>query len=316
MAANNILLAKNIDVSKCTYGEVRSLSSGGKAVYVGYEGKPLVIQTAELPAPFGLSKWSPGQGKDKGAAAGQASDKPENDKYSVELSFKGRETKPSVQHFYNFLSSFDDKLVADALTNSQQWFKKKYSSEDVIRALYTPHVKFAKDKDTGEVIDKYPPTFRLSVPFRDGKPTCDIYDRNGNIMNTTDIPKGSKVTAIMQCLGLWLAGGKFGCSWKVLQLRVTPPETIKGFAFRDIDDDKNEQSDIDNGADSDDDGDFANGAADEPDIPPNVVIDAPSNQNVDNKEELIESSSDEDEDDPLEKAPAKKVVVKKKPAKK
>jgi hypothetical protein len=115
----------------------------------------------------------------------------------------------------------------------------------------------------------------------------------------TNAFKGAKVTAIIQCLGIWVAGGKFGCSWKVLQMRVSPPQTIKGYAFKELEDDKADDSDIE-----DDDDTKAN----------EIVANATEeirNLNVDDEDDLIESSEDE-LDAPVRSssAPKKKVIKK------
>jgi hypothetical protein len=45
--------------------------------------------------------------------------------------------------------------------------------------------------------------------------------------------KWSNVTAIVQCTGVWFAGGKFGTTWKSVQVRVdSQPDQIRGPAFR------------------------------------------------------------------------------------
>jgi hypothetical protein len=230
----NILLSKNVDVSKLTYGTVRSLENGGKTVYVGVEGKPLYLQTPTMITQWGLSKWNADK-SDKDTAA---------TKYSIDLSLKNMDTKPAVKHFYDLLSGLDKKFVEDGVTNSMSWFKKKYSATNVVEAIYTPMVKYARDKETGEITDKYPPSFRLNIPFRDGKIACDVFDDSKNAISISNIEKGSSVTAILQFTGLWLAGGKFGTSWKVVQLRVVAPATIKGFAFRETDEDNAKEENI------------------------------------------------------------------------
>merc|ERR1712028_122738 len=53
--------------------------------------------------------------------------------------------------------------------------------------------------------------------------------------------KGAKVQALIQCVGLWFAGGKYGCSWKVLQIKVTPPQGVSGYSF--IEDSSDEEGD-------------------------------------------------------------------------
>jgi hypothetical protein len=231
MMANSITLAKDFDVSKITYSDVKVLDNGGKVIYVSYNKAPLILQTPEMSAPFGLQKWSNDNNRDK---------------YTLDLSFKGLDQRSGLQSFYNVLNSLDKKLVEDGFTNQQSWFRgKKLPSKEVVEALYTPLIKYAKDKDTGEPTDKYPPTFKMNVPFKDDKFMCEVYDDKRNQADLSSMEtKGSRVTAIMQCTGLWMAGGKFGSSWRVLQMKVVPNQKISGYAFQDNPEDKMKEEDI------------------------------------------------------------------------
>lgn len=287
----SIILPSNFDVSSVTYSAPRTLDNGGRAIYMSLNRSPIVLQTPEMIAPYGVSNWNDdGKGPDK---------------YSLDLSFKGKEGRPNLETFFEKMSALDKKLVQDGVDNSMTWLKKKYNSVDVVEALYTPMVKYAKDKTTGEITDKYPPTFKLKIPFVNSAFQCEVYD---NKRKTVDLKqlidtgafKGAKVTAIIQCLGIWVAGGKYGCSWKVLQMRVSPPQTIKGYAFKELEDDKVDDSDIE-------DDDSVNG---------NEILNHATeeikNLNVDDdsEEELIESSEDELE------APVQTKEVKKRGSKK
>jgi hypothetical protein len=303
---SSIILPSAFDISKLSLGNVKTLDNGGKMVYVSYDNKPFIIQTPEMISQFGLSRWN----SDNGAAS---------DKYTMELSFKDKDSRSSLGNFFNMLGEIDKQLVKEGMENSQAWFKKKYSTTEVVEALYTPQVKHPKDKETGEISDKYPPTFRLSLPTRDGKFTCDVYDEKRNKINLNDIElKKAKITGILQCSGIWLAGGKFGMSWRVLQLRVVPPATIKGFAFQDLDEEKLVDSDIDEDepnnvamskneilSDSDEDCEIDDVPAPTPStkaVVPKVVLES-------------EGDEDDDEEDEIEKPKAKKsIVMRKKPA--
>lgn len=285
-------------MSKITYGTPKTLDNGGKSIYVGINNRPLVIQTPEMEAPFGMSTWN----GDKNEASS---------KCTVELSFKGKDSNKSMEYFYDMLEKLDTKLVEEGMNNSASWFKKKYNTTEVVEALYTHMLKHYKDKETGEISDKYPPRFRLSIPFKDNKIACPIYNKNKEPIELSDIEKGSKVTAIVQCLGIWIAGGKFGCTWKVVQLRVQPPASFKGFAFKDVDDENDKGSDIVEDKQS---------SGDDEDIPaPDEDIDEAVQANEDATEkpdddDIIESSEDEIEA-PKAKA-TKKVVAKAAAAKK
>jgi hypothetical protein len=183
------------------------------------------------------------------------------------------------------MSALDKKLVHDGVDNSMTWLKKKITSADVVEALYTPIVKYAKDKTTGEITDKYPPSMKLKLPFNNGVFQCEVYDTKRKQVNLKELIdngslKGAKVTAIIQCSGIWVAGGKYGCSWKVLQMRVSPPQTIKGYAFKEIEDDKADDSDIEDEHQSNN-------------QPSGVSNNVATNKASDEDDEYIESSDDE-----------------------
>lgn len=287
----SIILPSNFDVSSVSYSAPRTLDNGGRAIYMSLNRSPIVLQTPEMIAPYGVSNWNDdGKGPDK---------------YSLDLSFKGKEGRPNLNTFFEKMVALDKKLVQDGVDNSMTWLKKKYNSVDVVEALYTPMVKYAKDKTTGEITDKYPPTFKLKIPFVNSAFQCEVYDNKRKSVDLkqlidTGAFKGAKVTAIIQCLGIWVAGGKYGCSWKVLQMRVCPPQTIKGYAFKELEDDKVDDSDIE-----DDDSVNGNEIL-------NHATEEINNLNVDDEseEELIESSDDELE------APVQKKEVKKRGSKK
>jgi hypothetical protein len=235
---------------------------------------PIVLQTPEMVVPYNVSNWNDdGKGPDK---------------YTMDLSFKGKEARENLNTFFEKMSALDKKLIQDGVDNSMTWLKKKYNSVDVVEALYSPMVKFAKDKNTGEITDKYPPTFKLKLPYSKGEFQCEAYDTKRNALNLKELidngsMKGAKVTAIIQCQGIWVAGGKYGCSWKVVQMRVSPPQTIKGYAFKDTEEDKVNDSDIDSDIDNDNDN--------ENDATP--VVPVAQDNASDDEEELIESSDDE-----------------------
>lgn len=272
----SIILPSNFDVSSVTYSAPRTLDNGGRAIYMSLNRSPIVLQTPEMIAPYGVSNWNDdGKGPDK---------------YSLDLSFKGKESRPNLNTFFEKMVALDKKLVQDGVDNSMTWLKKKYNSVDVVEALYTPMVKYAKDKTTGEITDKYPPTFKLKIPFVNSAFQCEVYDNKRKSVDLkqlidTGAFKGAKVTAIVQCLGIWVAGGKYGCSWKVLQMRVCPPQTIKGYAFKELEDDKVDDSDIEDDEDSVNGNEILNHATENIN---NLKVD-----DDESEEELIESSEDE-----------------------
>ncbi len=234
---DSIMLPSKFDVSGVHYGTPRTNDNGGKTIYMSYNKSPIVLQTPEMFAPFGKQKWE----NDKGVA-----------KWTLDLSFKGMDTREQLKVFYDKMNELDEKLIDDGVQNAFEWLKKKGASRDVVKALYTRLVRHPVDKNTGEVTDKYPPTFKLTLPWKDGSFQCEVYDNSRKLVDLASLEtKGARVTAIIQCLGIWVAAGKYGCTWKVLQMRVVPPQSIKGYAFKeieeavvDLDDDEDDDDDL------------------------------------------------------------------------
>ena len=146
----------------------------------------------------------------------------------------------------------DDAIVDQGSKNSMAWFKKKKAHRDVVMALFSPQIKLSRDKETGEVDGKYPPTMKLKLPVRDGKPGFDIYDFS---QNKLDRPldelfvKGATIQALIRCSGIWIVGGKFGCSWNVSQVMVDAPVAIQSYAFIDDSDGEEDEDDDSDGED-------------------------------------------------------------------
>jgi hypothetical protein len=294
----SIILAKNIQANKISFGDLKTSDSGAKNIFINYDGKPLYAQTPEMSCVYGLSKWN--------------MDGKVPDKYSMELSFQGATETNSLGKFMHVLKNLNNKFIDQAMTKGPEWFRKKFSSPEVVEAIYTPLIKYPKDKETGEVTDKFAPTFRINIPFKDDKVACPVYDSDKNELNLFDIEtKGAKITAIIRFSGLWIAGGKFGVTCKVEQLRVIAPKTIKGFAFQDNDDEKiagDLESDVEDAPFDEHEQEVDESEITEaPEAPePNTSI-AEATQSI--KDVHIDDSEDEDE---LEKPKIIKTVVRKK----
>lgn len=227
-----ILLPNQIDLSKIKYGAVKTRPSGGKSIYISHDSSAFIIQTPEMRSPFGLSKWDKTE---------KGSDGIEKDsfKYDLLLGFDGKDTRENLAIFFDKIEKLDEKLVTDAMDNSMNWLGKKITSKEVAQELYTPLIRHSRDKATGEINDKYPPTFKMSVPFRDGKFQCSVYGPDKTEIDLSSVNlQGARITAIIQCTGIWVVGKKFGCSWTVLQMKVAPKSNIPKFAFKEIEDDK------------------------------------------------------------------------------
>ena len=196
------------------------LESGGKQAYLNYANQPLVMQVGSLETPFGMSVF----------------DKVQPPKHSVELNLRGYDNaaeNPNVAAIYTALSSLDEYMVEQGVKNSRAWFKADMS-RDVVSALYTPSLRFAKDATGAR--KPYPPTLKIQLRQKAGVFDTDVYDAQNNSLKGTPLEevlvKRAQLTVLMKCTGVWFAGGKFGLSWKAMQIRADKvPVGIRGPAF-------------------------------------------------------------------------------------
>ena len=166
-----------------------------------------------------------------------------NGKYEMSLQFPSSEYKTvDAEAFLVTMQNFENKIKADALTYSKDWFGKVHKNADVINALWTPMLKYSRDKFTGEPDMTKSPILRVKLPLWEGVWKCEIYDEDNNKLfpNTSNpcvtpldfIQKGINVAVLLQCGGLWFANGKFGCTWKLLQAVVQKPRaSLTGQCF-------------------------------------------------------------------------------------
>ena len=162
-----------------------------------------------------------------------ASDFEGNQRFEMSLQFpKGEYATEDTDAFLRNMVEFEAKIKADALVNSKDWFGKVHSSPEVIDALYTPMLKYSKDKLTGNPDMSKAPTMRVKLPLWEGVWKCLICDEDGNKLYPGEptktpldfIKKGTNLAVIMQCGGLWFANGKFGVTWKLAQAVVQRPK--------------------------------------------------------------------------------------------
>ena len=193
-----------------------------------------------------------------------------NERYEMALQFPSEEyANNDTTNFMTNMMEFENKIKADAAKNAKEWFGKAKMSEDAIDALWTPMLKYPKNKDTLEPDTTRSPTLKVKIPFWEGEWKTELYnvdqqpiypDPEGGSMTPKDlIVKGTHVAVVLQCGGLWFANGKFGVTWRLFQGVVKPKATMRGkchifldaadkekLAKQDIPDDEEEEDDVDN----------------------------------------------------------------------
>jgi hypothetical protein len=170
--------------------------------------------------------------------------------YDLALQFpnEGFET-PATKKFLENMSSFEKKIKEDAITNSKEWFSKPKMTADAVDALWTPVLKYPKNKDTLEADMSRAPTIKVKLPFWEGAwKDLELYGvdmqpvfpdpMNPSLSPQDLIAKGSHIAVSIQCGGIWFANGKFGVTWKLFQAIVKPKMSLKGKCHIKLDDDE------------------------------------------------------------------------------
>lgn len=213
------ILPKNINTANFKYSEVKTLTSGAKSVYINYGTGKLRIQTPVMYLPYGVNE---GGFEDKNAKIDPRKGEKKDKKYDLTLSFKGHEENPKIESFLNKLKEIESKVIDDAFENRQPWFKDDYDGQKIIvNKMFSPIIKVDKDKNTGKVVGKYPPTIRFKLPYdnENDRFSFNSYNMNGEVIDLADILtklKGGKAQLIVELNSIWFAGGKFGCTWKLI----------------------------------------------------------------------------------------------------
>ena len=239
----------------------------GKNIGFHYLGHSLALQLPKLETPYGFSRGR--EGKDEF-----------NKKFTCTLSLDSTTDKKA--RFVDQLKAFEDLLVTKATENAFEWglvstkSAAQKATEDTIREKFTPIVKYRIDKESGEISTKYAPTFRTNFNTSpttnedgsEGVPiiTSEVWDCDRNCINyekgedgqmhlvrpetisESVIPRHCEVISLVQTRSIWVAGGRFGATFRIHQVVVyqsgdfAPTGTLLITDEDDSDDEYNNQS--------------------------------------------------------------------------
>lgn len=223
---STVLLPKKIDVSKLRYSEVKTLPTQSKTVYINYGSEKLTVQTPVMSIPYGIGDWNNKDSK-------KEDDKKAVKKYDLSVSFRGMDDNRKLKEFHDKLQDIEKKVVEDAFTNRLTWLNDDYDGiKSIVAKLFTPMVKYDKDKNTGKVVGKYPPTFKVKLPYDNQADSfnfeaCDMEGDDLDFKSVMTKLKGAKCQLIIQLTGLWIAAGRYGCTWKVIKGKFELPNKSK-----------------------------------------------------------------------------------------
>lgn len=158
--------------------------------------------------------------------------------YDMALQFPNDEyNNPECVGFLKNMQTLEQRIKADAITNCKDWLNKTKTSPDAVDALWTPMLRYPKDKESGDFDYSRAPTLKVKINYWEGEyKLTEIYDdnqltlfpNNNGIVPPELITKGSHVATILSCGGIWVANGKFGVTWRLFQAVVKPRVTLAG----------------------------------------------------------------------------------------
>ena len=219
--SDTIINGTEFNCDNIKYSSPKTNTVGGKSVNIFNK---LTNSRLNISTPMMLT-WGASDYVDKNSGQG-------NGKFEMSLQFPNEDYKnEEASTFLENLKKFEDKIKTDAMNHSKDWFGKVHKSLDVLEALYSPMLKYSKDKNTGECDLTKAPSIRVKIPVWEGTWRCEVYDDEGTKLfpNSTGvtpvelIPKATNVKVLMTCGGIWFANGKFGITWKLVQAMVQKP---------------------------------------------------------------------------------------------
>lgn len=247
MSSDSITKAKNFNATSVTYKEAVVNKRGGKSVQCQLNGAPIVLQF-----PLMLT-WGINERVDE--QSGRVS-------YDMALQFEPDKSS-SIRKFLTNLENFQNKVLDDAVSKSKEWFGKSKLSREVAEAMMYPILKYPRKKDgSGEPDNERNPTLKLKVPYWDGTYSIELYDLTGEPVFLPEatskrmglevppqgtrgpvdvVPKASHVKGLLACTGVWMAGGRFGVTWKLVQACVRQPVRLVGSGKCHIADDSDDE---------------------------------------------------------------------------
>lgn len=187
-----------IDVTKLTFSDVKSLDMGAKMVNVSYGDHPCIFKLPSMKNPFGLSSYN-------------------EKKWSIDVSINSENKDVEDK-----IKELETHIINTACDNSIKWLGSSENDPEVVEELFTSNIKYSVNPKTKEINDKYPNRLKLQIPFTNGVFTCKAYNSNKQYLdvNTTNIPKGCYVGAVVQLTGVWIAAGKFGYTLRIQQMKI------------------------------------------------------------------------------------------------
>jgi hypothetical protein len=285
------------------YTKPKLNANNGKSIGIlnKHNMKSLYISTP-LMLTWGVNEWS--------------DDKTGKKTFDMALQFPNQEyNNTECAAFLKNMQELETRIKSDVIVNCKEWLGKPKMSADAVDALWSPMLKYPKDKASDEFDYSRAPTLKVKIQFWENVfKNVELYNDSGMLVFPNDdnnsigdfIVKGSNVATIIQCGGIWVANGKFGVTWKLFQAVVKPKTTLSGKCHIVLSE-KDKEKMVAPVDDDDDDvcEEVLHNVTEVPDS--DDEVEQPDTKNTEAKEEEVQAKQVQVED-----APKKKRIVKKK----
>ena len=207
------------------YTKPKLNANNGKSIGIlnKHNMKSLYLSTP-LMLTWGVNEWS--------------DDKTGKKTFDMALQFPSEEyNNPDCLAFLKNMQELETRIKSDVIVNCKEWLGKPKMSADAVDALWSPMLKYPKDKASDDFDYSRAPTLKVKIQFWENVfKNVELYNETGTLVFPNDdnnsindfIVKGSNVATIIQCGGIWVANGKFGVTWKLFQAVVKPRTTLSG----------------------------------------------------------------------------------------
>lgn len=223
-----VVKGASMEGANISFSAVKVNSVGGKNARIQYGGnKSSLLVSTPLMTTWGVNEY--------------VDEKTGKKSYDMSLQFPNAEYMNDDQRAYlENMIAYEEKIKSAACTTPycKEWFNKAKMSAEVVDALWTPMIRYPKDKETGEIDTTRAPSLRVKLGYWEGSFNTEVYDPTGAALFPSDdangatplelITKGSQVATVLQSGGIWFANGKFGTTWKLFQVVVKPRATLRG----------------------------------------------------------------------------------------
>ena len=193
-------------VASFRFSDPKKTALGMKVMELASHNKVAVLQTPQLMAPCGVSKFE------------------SIPKLLLRLAptKSGEHEQAVIDQFTRMLMAIDERVVDHVFRNQESILNVSGKSMELIADRYTPLVK---------VKEGYEPALDLKFYT-----AYEVYDSNKQAKLLEDITKDSLNVALVKLTGIWANSKGFGVTAKAVQVMTTPGvvEKIKGCAIVDM----------------------------------------------------------------------------------